>query len=73
MLIVTGGWDAFYRATASTEVATTTDIFIKNIFSSILPSLLANTDLTNVANPGVQLQPGRRVETGGFSHILKNF
>ena len=47
--------------------------FHHHIFSSILTSLLANTDLNNVANPGVQLQPGRRVETGGFSHILKNF
>ena len=41
MLIVMGGWDAFYQATASTEVATTTDILI----SSILTSLLANTAL----------------------------
>ena len=72
MLIVTGGWDAFYQATASTEVATTTDIFI----SSILTSLLDNTALILFTTLPIQVfnySQGGEWRLVAFHTISKNF
>ena len=73
MLIVTGGWDAFYQATASTEVATT-DIFI--IISSILTSLLANTALILFTTLPIQVfnySQGGEWRLVAFHTFSKNF
>ena len=72
MLIVTGGWDAFYQATASTEVATTTDILI----SSILTSLLANTALILFTTLPIQVfnySQGGEWRLVAFHTFSKNF